>query len=66
MKMDDVSWYIKAPTTCQEVKDFGLYNLTSDFNGDCTVDFNDLIIFVGDWLKCFDPAGGPECILPGF
>ena len=39
-----------APNTCQEVKSLG-YRLTSDLDGDCLVDYADLLVLVEQWLS---------------
>ena len=39
-----------APQTCAQVYDFG-YELLSDLNGDCHVDFKDLVIIAKNWMS---------------
>lgn len=39
-----------APNTCQEVKSLG-YRLTSDLDGDCLLDYADLLLLVNQWLS---------------
>ncbi len=56
-----------APNTCQEVKGLG-YRLTSDLDGDCLVDYADLLVLVDQWLSTspveIPPNYSPDISLP--
>lgn len=56
-----------APNTCQEVKSLG-YRLTSDLDGDCLVDYADLLVLVDQWLSTspveIPPNYSPDISLP--
>jgi glucuronoarabinoxylan endo-1,4-beta-xylanase len=41
---------VLLPQNCQEVRNFG-YALLSDLNGDCSVDYEDLYVLAGWWLR---------------
>jgi len=48
------------PATCQQVQ-YGGYEIPSDLDGDCYVNWGDFAIFAGQWLICNDPDD-PNCI----
>ncbi len=41
----------------------GTTYLAADLNKDCYVDFQDIMIFFYQWLKCTDPADPVNCVL---
>jgi hypothetical protein len=46
---------LAPPVNCAEVWQKG-YELTSDLNEDCKIDFADFAMFAADWLKCNIPG----------
>ncbi len=51
-----------APINCQEVQDLG-YRLTSDLNGDCYIDLEDVSLLTDQWLST-DPNAIPPNYSP--
>jgi hypothetical protein len=57
--VENVKWESVGDSNCTELITGG-YGLASDLNSDCFVDFQDLNIFVSEWLQCNDPQD-PNC-----
>jgi hypothetical protein len=53
---------LPAPTTCQQVQDFGL-SLPGDLDGDCRVNYSDVYIMTEQWLST-EPQAKPGSYCP--
>lgn len=51
INIDDMSWYIKNPANCEEVRYLG-GKIDGDINKDCRVDFKDLSALIDYWVTC--------------
>jgi hypothetical protein len=49
----DDFYFGQYPRNCVDAAKMGI-NAVGDINGDCSVDFKDILIFVQDWLGCAD------------
>ena len=44
-----------TPDYCEDVWLLG-YGMPTDLNQDCYVNWQDFLLFAGDWLRCNDPT----------
>jgi hypothetical protein len=62
-RLDHIAVYagvlVPGPADCAEAISLG-YGLKGDLDNDCDVDFNDMAVFVGQWLDCA-VVGNPNC-----
>ncbi len=54
---------ILIPDNCEGMQAAG-YTISGDLNQDCKVDLQDILIFLQDWLRCYDPEDSDCTELP--